>query len=70
MDPFWEGVGLQHRHFSVKMYVKTKESGPVGGMCQHAPYIHLWVAFQSRCNKLLSINAVSVQVNRMCDSLS
>ena len=24
------GFGLQHGHFSVKMYVKTKELGPVG----------------------------------------
>ena len=27
------GVGLQRGHFSVKMYVKTKELGPVGGPC-------------------------------------
>ena len=25
------GVGLQREHFSVKMYAKTKELGPVGG---------------------------------------
>ena len=25
------GANLQHRHFSVKTYVKTKEFGPVGG---------------------------------------
>ena len=29
-DPFWGGFGLQRGHFSVKMYVKTKELGPVG----------------------------------------
>ena len=31
MDPFLGGVDLQHGRFSVKMYVKTKELGPVGG---------------------------------------
>ena len=25
------GVDLQRRHFSVKMYAKTKELGPIGG---------------------------------------
>ena len=25
------GVDLRHGHFSVKMYVKTKELGPIGG---------------------------------------
>ena len=34
VDPFWGGFGLQHGHFSVKMYSKMKELGPVGG---HAP---------------------------------
>ena len=34
MDPFSEGFGLQHGHFSVKMYTKMKEFGPVGG---HVP---------------------------------
>ena len=32
------GVHLRHGHFSVKMYVKTKELGPIGGACAgHAP---------------------------------
>ena len=32
------GFGLQHGHFSVKMYAKTKELGPVGGgVRRHAP---------------------------------
>ena len=31
IDPFWGGFGLQRGHFSVKMYAKTKEFGPVGG---------------------------------------
>ena len=31
------GAGLQHRHFSVKMYVKTKELDPVGGHMPAAP---------------------------------
>ena len=31
VDPFWGGgFGLQHGHFSVKMYAKMKELGPVG----------------------------------------
>ena len=34
VDPFWGGFGLQHGHFSVKMYAKMKELGPVG---RHAP---------------------------------
>ena len=36
--PILGGFGLQRRHFSVKMYAKTKELGPVGGACAwHAP---------------------------------
>ena len=31
------GFGLQRGHFSVKMYAKTKELGPVGGVQWHAP---------------------------------
>ena len=33
VNPFWGGGGVDLRrgHFSVKMYVKTKELGPVGG---------------------------------------
>ena len=31
VDPFWRGLDLRHGRFSVKMYVKTKELGPVGG---------------------------------------
>ena len=31
------GFGLQRGHFSVKMYAKTKELGPVGGVRRHAP---------------------------------
>ena len=27
------GFGLQHGHFSVKMYAKMKELGPIGGAC-------------------------------------
>ena len=35
---FGGGFGLQHGHFSVKMYAKTKELGPVGGgVRRHAP---------------------------------
>ena len=37
VDPFWGGFGLQRGHFSVKMYAKTKELGPVGGVRWHAP---------------------------------
>ena len=37
VDPLG-GVGLQRGCFSVKMYVKTKELGPVGGVfAGHAP---------------------------------
>ena len=48
MDPFWGGFGLQRGHFSVKMYAKTKELGPVGGGRASArptpppPQIRLW----------------------------
>ena len=31
MDPFWGGMDLPRRHFLVKMFVKTKELGPIGG---------------------------------------
>ena len=39
MDPFWGGggFGLQRGHFSVKMYAKTKELGPVGGRTPACP---------------------------------
>ena len=37
VDPFWGGFALQHGHFSVKMYVKTKELGPVGGLAPARP---------------------------------
>ena len=36
MDPFRGGFGLQRGHFSVKMYVKMKELGPVGGGVRRA----------------------------------
>ena len=36
VDPFWGGFGLQCGHFSVKMYAKTKELGPVGA-CAGTP---------------------------------
>ena len=29
--PIWGGVDLRCGHFSVKMYAKTKELGPIGG---------------------------------------
>ena len=36
--PIRGGVDLQHGHFLVKMYAKTKELGPIGGACDgHAP---------------------------------
>ena len=31
----WGGMDLRRGHFSVKMYAKTKELGPIGG--GHAP---------------------------------
>ena len=34
VDPFWGGFDLQRGHFSVKMYAKMKELGPVGA---HVP---------------------------------
>ena len=37
MNPFGGGFGLQRGHFSVKMYAKTKELGPVGGACAGTP---------------------------------
>ena len=37
-EPVRGGVDLQRGHFLVKMYVKTKELGPIGGACAgHAP---------------------------------
>ena len=35
------GMDLQCRGFSVKMYVKTKELGPIGGVCQKILYVDL-----------------------------
>ena len=32
VDPLWGGMDPQHGCFSVKMYVKMKELGPVGGV--------------------------------------
>ena len=38
--PVKGGVDLRHGHFSVKMYAKMKELGPIGGACAgHAPQI-------------------------------
>ena len=37
MDPFWGGFGLQRGHFSVKMYAKMKELGPVWGRAPARP---------------------------------
>ena len=37
VDPFWGGFGLQRGHFSVKMYAKMKELGPVGGAYAGTP---------------------------------
>ena len=47
MDPFWGGFGLQHGHFVVKMYAKTKELGPVGGrvLARLPRQIRLWNSF-------------------------
>ena len=35
--PILGGFGLQCGHFSVKMYAKMKELGPVGGACAGTP---------------------------------
>ena len=35
--PILGGFGLQRGHFSVKMYVKMKELGPVGGRAPGTP---------------------------------
>ena len=35
--PIRGGVDLRHGHFLVKMYVKTKELGPMGACAEHAP---------------------------------
>ena len=37
MDPFWGGFGLQCGHFSVKMYAKMKELGPIVRACAGMP---------------------------------
>ena len=38
VDPFWGGgFGLQRGHYSVKMYAKMKELGPVGGRAPARP---------------------------------
>ena len=38
MHPLGGGVDLRRGHFSVKMYVKMKELGPIGGACAgHTP---------------------------------
>ena len=42
--PVKGGVDLRHGHFSVKMYVKTKELGPMGGGGACAGYVSCLVA--------------------------
>ena len=38
MDPLRGAVDLRRGRFSLKMYAKTKEFGPIGGACAgHAP---------------------------------
>ena len=44
--PILGGFGLKRGHFSVKMYAKTKELGPVGGMRWHAPSRFAYVQFR------------------------
>ena len=39
VDPFLGGVDPQHGCFSVKMYVKTKELGPMGSVRQKILYV-------------------------------
>ena len=37
VDPLGAGVDLRCGHFSVKMYAKTKELGPIGGRAPGTP---------------------------------
>ena len=39
--PILGGFDLQRGHFSVKMYAKMKELGPVGGACASTPPLDL-----------------------------
>ena len=58
VDPFLGGFGFQRGHFSVKMYAKTKELGPVGGRVLACPprsayakffaYVTVWLLIKIR----------------------
>ena len=50
---YWGGVGLQHGHFSVKMYAKTKELGPIGGGVRPARPPPLDPPMKWYCQKIL-----------------
>ena len=52
VDSFWGGFGLQRGHFSVKMYAKMKELGPVGGACAGMPPIDLPMTLQYHAFRL------------------
>ena len=41
-------IWVQCRHFSPKMYAKTKELGPLGGVCRARPQICQWIGGVSR----------------------
>ena len=52
--PIWGGgFGLQRGHFSVKMYAKMKELGPVGGhVPAHLPRRSAYALCELRCMNL------------------
>ena len=49
------GFGLQCGHFSVKMYAKTKELGPVGGVRWARPPRSAYAIPHDHCNTKLGI---------------
>ena len=59
---FGGGVGLQHGHFSVKMYMKMKELDPVGGVCTSMPprsaYAFTPLILRIFCNFLTLFNII------------
>ena len=58
--PITGGVDLQHGHFLVKMYVKTKELDPVGG---HTPEI--FVCRSANGDSYCSTSIVGVTLSNM-----
>ena len=52
--PVLGGMGLKCGRFSVKMFVKTKELGPMGGVCRKILFVDPPMPMLCKCCHLIS----------------